>query len=44
VNERDHALYELGQDFLKAGLLDRAEEAFHRLPTATTRSARSGRC
>jgi lipopolysaccharide biosynthesis regulator YciM len=31
VNERDHALYELGQDFLKAGLLDRAEEAFHML-------------
>ncbi len=31
VNERDHALYELGQDFLKAGLLDRAEESFHRL-------------
>ncbi|AJK45447.1 lipopolysaccharide assembly protein LapB [Burkholderia plantarii] len=31
VNERDHALYELGQDFLKAGLLDRAEESFHLL-------------
>ncbi|AOJ80179.1 N-acetylglucosaminyl transferase [Burkholderia sp. MSMB617WGS] len=31
VNERDHALFELGQDFLKAGLLDRAEEAFHKL-------------
>ncbi|MCY0388639.1 lipopolysaccharide assembly protein LapB [Robbsia sp. Bb-Pol-6] len=28
VNERDHALYELGQDFLKAGLLDRAEQTF----------------
>src|SRR5580704_13335300 len=28
TNERDHALYELGQDFLKAGLLDRAEETF----------------
>ena len=28
VAERDHALYELGQDFLKAGLLDRAEETF----------------
>jgi lipopolysaccharide biosynthesis regulator YciM len=28
VTERDHALYELGQDFLKAGLLDRAEETF----------------
>jgi lipopolysaccharide biosynthesis regulator YciM len=31
VNERDHALYELGQDFLKAGLLDRAEETFKAL-------------
>jgi len=31
VAERDHALYELGQDFLKAGLLDRAEEAFRQL-------------
>lgn len=29
--ERDHALFELGQDFLKAGLLDRAEEALGRL-------------
>jgi lipopolysaccharide biosynthesis regulator YciM len=28
TNERDHALYELGQDFLKAGLLDRAEDTF----------------
>ncbi|GAB6848041.1 lipopolysaccharide assembly protein LapB [Paraburkholderia kururiensis] len=28
ASERDHALYELGQDFLKAGLLDRAEETF----------------
>ncbi len=26
-----HAQYELGQDYLKAGLLDRAEETFHRL-------------
>ncbi|WP_323118518.1 lipopolysaccharide assembly protein LapB [Burkholderia alba] len=31
VSERDHALFELGQDFLKAGLLDRAEESFHML-------------
>ena len=31
VTERDHALYELGQDFLKAGLLDRAEETFKAL-------------
>ncbi len=29
--QREHALYELGQDFLKAGLLDRAEDAFNRL-------------
>jgi lipopolysaccharide assembly protein B len=29
--ERDHALVELGQDFLKAGLLDRAEETFQTL-------------
>jgi lipopolysaccharide assembly protein B len=29
--QRDHALYELGQDFLRAGLLDRAEDAFSRL-------------
>ncbi len=28
VAERDHAMYELGQDFLKAGLLDRAEQTF----------------
>lgn len=33
VNERDHALFELGQDFLKAGLLDRAEDTFARLDT-----------
>ncbi len=31
ASERDHALFELGQDFLKAGLLDRAEEALSRL-------------
>lgn len=29
--QRQHALYELGQDFLKAGLLDRAEDVFNRL-------------
>jgi lipopolysaccharide biosynthesis regulator YciM len=33
VNERDHALFELGQDFLKAGLLDRAEDTLGRLKT-----------
>ncbi len=31
ARERSNALAELGQDFLKAGLLDRAEEAFVRL-------------
>jgi lipopolysaccharide assembly protein B len=31
VAERDHALFELGQDFLKAGMLDRAEETFRSL-------------
>ncbi len=31
ANERAHALYELGQDFLKAGLLDRAEANFQAL-------------
>ena len=30
-SEREHALYELGQDFLRAGLLDRAEESLRRL-------------
>jgi len=29
--QRDHALFELGQDFVRAGLLDRAEDAFNRL-------------
>jgi lipopolysaccharide biosynthesis regulator YciM len=29
--QREHALYELGQDYLKAGLLDRAEDVFNRL-------------
>ncbi len=32
-DHRTKALYELGQDFFKAGLLDRAEEVFHRLET-----------
>jgi lipopolysaccharide assembly protein B len=30
-DHKSHALYELGQDFLKAGLLDRSEDAFNRL-------------
>lgn len=29
--QREHAVFELGQDFLRAGLLDRAEDAFNRL-------------
>ena len=29
--QREHALFALGQDYLKAGLLDRAEETFNRL-------------
>ena len=29
--QREHALFELGQDYLRAGLLDRAEDAFDRL-------------
>ncbi|MCP5276998.1 MAG: lipopolysaccharide assembly protein LapB [Thiobacillus sp.] len=32
---RMKALYELGQDFFKAGLLDRAEEVFRRLETGS---------
>jgi lipopolysaccharide assembly protein B len=31
ASQRAHALHELGQDFLKAGLMDRAEDVFHRL-------------
>ncbi|MFT3804935.1 MAG: lipopolysaccharide assembly protein LapB [Burkholderiaceae bacterium] len=30
-SQREHALFELGQDYLKAGLIDRAEDAFNRL-------------
>ena len=29
--QREHARFELGQDYLRAGLLDRAEDAFNRL-------------
>ncbi len=36
--QRVMALYELGQDYLKAGLLDRAEEAFERLAQGPYRS------
>lgn len=33
--QRQHALFELGQDYLKAGLLDRAEQAFVELSEST---------
>ena len=36
-NQRLQALHELGQDYLKAGLLDRAEDAFSRLRASTYR-------
>ncbi len=35
AEQRGHTLFELGQDYLKAGLLDRAEEAFHQLNGGT---------
>ena len=35
--QRLEAMFELGQDYLKAGLLDRAEEAFSRLRTTSYR-------
>jgi lipopolysaccharide biosynthesis regulator YciM len=31
VDQREQALYELGEDYLKAGLIDRAETVFNRL-------------
>ena len=42
VEHRAHAQYELGQDYLKAGLLDRAEETFHLLRD-TQYGAQAGR-
>ena len=39
AEQRARALYELGQDFLKAGLLDRAEDAFGRLDGTPYQSA-----
>lgn len=33
-NQKQHALFELGQDYLKAGILDRAEQAFQQLLTS----------
>jgi len=35
AEQRGHAMFELGQDYLKAGLLDRAEEAFRQLETSS---------
>ncbi|AHV94678.1 lipopolysaccharide assembly protein LapB [Bordetella holmesii] len=37
--EREHAQHELAQDFLKAGMLDRAEAAFEQLKATDTRYA-----
>lgn len=37
--QREHAVFELGQDFLRAGLLDRAEDAFNRLEGSTYAAA-----
>ncbi len=34
-DQRTHALFELGQDYLKAGLLDRAEETFTQLESSS---------
>ncbi|MGB7184354.1 MAG: lipopolysaccharide assembly protein LapB [Burkholderiaceae bacterium] len=38
-SQREHALFELGRDYLKAGLLDRAEDAFNRLEGSPYRAA-----
>lgn len=38
VDQRAHAMFELGQDYLKAGLLDRAEEVFAGLRDGIHRS------
>ncbi len=35
AEQRGHAMFELGQDYLKAGLLDRAEEAFRQLDSSS---------
>jgi len=39
THEREHALHELAQDFLKAGMLDRAESSFMQLKDTDTRYA-----
>jgi len=38
VEQRAAALFELGQDYLKAGILDRAEEVFRKLEDGGTKS------
>ncbi len=40
--QRAAALFELGQDYLKAGILDRAEEVFHRLAGPDAAGPRAG--
>ncbi|MCC6473205.1 MAG: lipopolysaccharide assembly protein LapB [Burkholderiales bacterium] len=42
AEQRLHALYELGQDYLKAGLLDRAEEVLSALRDSALRSEALG--
>ena len=44
TEQRVTALYELAQDYLKAGLLDRAEEMFLKLRTLLTSRRRSSFC
>ncbi|MCO5119584.1 MAG: lipopolysaccharide assembly protein LapB [Burkholderiaceae bacterium] len=39
AEQREHALFELGQDYLRAGLIDRAEDAFNRLEGSRYRAA-----
>lgn len=41
ADQSAHALFELGQDFLKAGLIDRAEDAFNRLEGSAYAAAAS---
>ncbi len=41
ADQSAHALYELGQDFLRAGLIDRAEDAFNRLEGSAYAAAAS---
>ena len=40
--ERENALFELGQDYLKAGLIDRAEDAFNQLEGTAYAAAAAG--